>query len=1164
MRSLGNLGFDRPGEAFSALRADLREGKDIRQAWDLNQPQDAEAVKTVENYLAESSRREPVHTLDITPQLREAAISQGFPLFQGAQGKVRIREGAKPVITLFESRDASTAIHELGHVWLEEMMRHSEHEAAPETLKTDAQTIKDWLGVENSDAIKTRHHEKFAKGFEQYLREGVAPSPELGNVFARFRDWMLRIYQSIKGLGEEITPAIREVFDRMLAMEPQRTVIAPDLAKRPTLQDIHEADARDTEPHEAEPAMDRTLAERDRFVAEAPPEIANEIAAEAQKIAAAEGTAGPAEPAGEGGPGAGGLGEVVADRGLAGPEPAGGAVREERGPVEPGGGHARGEGAAAPAGERPESGAGLGDKPLAPRPSTLLGAGESPFLDRAGNIRLENLTNVEDVRQAIRAAADENKDFIADRRGVVTDGQVMDLAADLGLEGAERLVKERVVGQAFNAEQVIALRKLLVHSATELSAAMKKAAEGTDEDVIAYAVAKDRHQMIQATVAQATAEAGRALRAFRNIAGEGNAEAAQADLFVRQATGKTLYQLRQEAKLGAALDTPQKISKFMQDAEKKTFGRMILEYWINGLISGPATHATYMIGNEVLALEKAGPETAAAAAIGALRRAMGREGETVRLGEVAEQLKAHVVAVPSAVKAALDAFRTGVTTALPGERETNLLPFQPGTEFAEPALLDEAAKFSDAMQSVYAIGRGIKDGIIAGGELAKAAGVEPPNVGLRYSHLGALPDVEIRGLNVLPLGTAVRLPSRFIAAIHSFFRSINYSMEKNALAYRDAANRGLTGNDFDQHVANLRQNPTEAMMTAARGEATELTLMGQGGEFTKALSRLTNTPVFGLPIFKFIDPFVHISSNIIDQSIIQRTPVGILSPEIRADLMGRNGTIAQDTAMARMLVGTAYAVGIGSLAASGYVSGSGPSDPKQAAVWRLAGNQAHSVRVGDIWYDVHRLGPLGMLMGIAADLYDVAHQAEQGDMLNAASHLQHAVTQNVLDESFMRGPSDLIKAVEDSGRYGESYIRNFLSSFLPYSVGMAQMARASDPYSRQARSVMDAIKAKVPGLSETLFPRRDIWGEPMANRDALLAAGVTAIYETRMSRDPVNLALLDLGIAPAQVTRKIRNVQLTDDQYDDFQRIAGSDGEDAARCDRGLAGLSIVAESHPP
>jgi hypothetical protein len=33
--------------------------------------------------------------------------------------------------------------------------------------------------------------------------------------------------------------------------------------------------------------------------------------------------------------------------------------------------------------------------------------------------------------------------------------------------------------------------------------------------------------------------------------------------------------------------------------------------------------------------------------------------------------------------------------------------------------------------------------------------------------------------------------------------------------------------------------------------------------------------------------------------------------------------------------------------------------------------------------------------------------------------------------------------------------------------------------------------------------------------------------------------MVQLGIAPAQVERKIRNVELTDQQYDDFARIAG-------------------------
>jgi hypothetical protein len=104
---------------------------------------------------------------------------------------------------------------------------------------------------------------------------------------------------------------------------------------------------------------------------------------------------------------------------------------------------------------------------------------------------------------------------------------------------------------------------------------------------------------------------------------------------------------------------------------------------------------------------------------------------------------------------------------------------------------------------------------------------------------------------------------------------------------------------------------------------------------------------------------------------------------------------------------------------------------------------------------------------------------------------------------------------------------------------MAQMARASDPYSRQARTVMDSIRAKTPGMSEELFPRLDIWGQPIPSRDALIAAGATAIYEQRMSQDPVNISLAQLGIGIAPVDRTIRNVQLTDQQYDDFARIAG-------------------------
>jgi len=1093
-------------------------------------------------------------------------------LFQQARGGIVLNpnavpghdyigmENVKPLLRITSEGNASTFIHESGHQYLAELVRDASHEAAPQDLKDDLKTVTDWLGLKGPEDLKlypesnrvskisaTKAHEKFARGFEQYLREGVAPSQELAGVFAKFKNWLLGIYRTIKGLGSPINDDVKRVFDRLLTTEPQKTVIAPERTVRPTLADIHVVDARETPPNEAEPRGDMVNNEADRYIAEPHAEIAHEIQARTAEVqaeqAATAGTA--AEPPGEARPDQDG--SAVLGTGGGGTEPVapGGGVGEGRGTVEEGGGGPVREGNEHPSGERgPQPANATRDQPLAPNPAASLGARESPFLDKAGNIRLENLTNDQDVREAIRDAASENDDFIGDRRGVVTDGQVQDLANDLGMEGAEALVKKHVVGQAYNAEQVWAVRKLLIQSATEVSAAMKKAAIGTDEDLMAYAIAKDRHQLIQATVAGITAEAGRALRAFRTMAGEEGAQATNE--FIKQATGKTLFQLKMEAKLGAQLDSPAKISKFLNDARDRSFGGMVLEYWINGLISGIATHVTYVQGNIILALEKAGPETAIAAALGAARRAGGRPGEVVHIGEVGAQLKGAIRGLPGAAEAFLEAMRSGQTTLLPGEQARPLMPFSGDTSLAvAKSMTDNPVAWREVGAQAFSMIRGIRDGFVAGAALLKAGGIEgAPLIGANYSTLGQIPDLAVRGVTVLPVGSTIRVPGRSVAAIHSFFRSLIYSMNKSAEAFRTASEEGLTGNAFDSRVGDIWQNPTPEIMERSRETATQLTLMGQGGEFVKALSKLTNAtldlPVIGkIAPLKFIDPFVHIGANIIKQAIVERTPVGILSPEIRADLMGKNGNIAQDMASARMIAGTSMALLFGGLAMEGYASGSGPSDPRQSAMWRLAGNQAHSVRIGDIWYQVNRLGPMGMLMSTAADFYDVAHEAAQGDVLMAASHIQHAITQNILDESFMRGPADLIKAVEDPGRYGEGYIKNFLSSFVPFSVGMAQMARASDPYSRQARTVMDSIKAKVPGLSETLLPRRDIWGEEMPSYEALGHAGVTAIYETRVNRDPVNQAMLQLGIYPAQPIRKIRNVDLTDQQYDDYSRISG-------------------------
>jgi len=542
---------------------------------------------------------------------------------------------------------------------------------------------------------------------------------------------------------------------------------------------------------------------------------------------------------------------------------------------------------------------------------------------------------------------------------------------------------------------------------------------------------------------------------------------------------------------------------------------------------------------------RVGPETATAAGLGAARRALGRQGDVVRLGEVGAQLKAHATEIPAALQAAAEGAKTGMSTLLPGEEigpgHGALNPFQGDTSLVTARSMTNApVTWHEAIGEAFGTVRGIKDAFIAGGALPT-----DPAAGLQYSPLGQIPDIRI-GSAVIPVGTAIRLPGRLVAAEHSFFRMANYSMERAAEAYRTATNEmeagGRDANWRNQRIAEISLNPSQEQMDRWIAGSTHATLMGQGGAWVQKLSRTINhefnVPGIGpTPLLKFMDPFIKISGNIIDQSIVHRTPVGLLSPEIRADILGKNGNIAQDKAMARMLVGTGMAIASGSLAAQGYLTGSGPSDRKEAATWMMAGYLPHSVRIGDLWYQVNKLGPYGVLASISADLYDVVHDAEDADFLKAAMHLQHAFTQNILDESFMKGPSDMIKAVEEPGRYGENYIKSFLSSFVPFSSGLTQMNRNMDPYQRETRTVLDTIKSKIPGLSEDLQPRRDVWGEPIPSRHGVGYA--TSIYEQKMSEDPVNRAMWKVGVFPGKVNKRIRNVELTPEQYDDFARIAG-------------------------
>ncbi len=144
------------------------------------------------------------------------------------------------MITLFGTADESTFVHESGHYFLDVMTDVAMRSNAPERVRADIQTLMDWFGLKDLDEWnglsleeKRQFHEQFARGFEQYLRDGVAPSSRLEVIFKQFKDWLVSIYKSAADLDVELTPEVRDVYARMLATDKE--IAAKSEADSPSL-----------------------------------------------------------------------------------------------------------------------------------------------------------------------------------------------------------------------------------------------------------------------------------------------------------------------------------------------------------------------------------------------------------------------------------------------------------------------------------------------------------------------------------------------------------------------------------------------------------------------------------------------------------------------------------------------------------------------------------------------------------------------------------------------------------------------------------------------------------------------------------------------------------------------------------------------------------------
>lgn len=970
----------------------------------------------------------------------DKAINVLHTLYQNSAGVKGTYDIATRVIKLFTGRyDVSTIVHETMHAWLEQRFHYLDDPNVSQSFKNDMNNLRDWAGFNDGEGAGSRSytaaHEKVARAFERYMSEGRAPTSALARVFGQFKQMMGSLYNAMKRSNYHINEDVRDVFDRFFTSNPQKIVVAPEAETASHMASVHAQDARETTPEHADKVRDNVESEILKL-AENDPEAKNAITnADQTGEVPSDASSSPAttsdSPAQE-------PGQVGTGSGAIGPES--GAERTEP--------------AAGGAGERAAATESANDTDArAGNPYAETKPNGTEYLDKAGNIRLDNLNSSEDVKNVLRDLAKQNNGFTADRGGKIPNSVRRAMADALGLDPEN--FNDQKPANVSNSVWAEAVQKLSIQAVEAVdSAAQKFARTGSLEDDIAYTAAKSRANMIVKQFSNITAEAGRTLKVFD----KGNMKFLKdsgdiLEQLEQNNNGLTLKQRQAQATILSEMKTPQQKAKFLRAEEKPDFVEKILEYRNNCLLSGPITHLHYIDGNIINTLYKP------------LKVALASLGGHVELGEAGAMYNALTYGSVKGLKAA-------------------------------------AAAWKDPMSS----------------ELA------PILHSTRQQAIGGR------------VGDIVNLPMDAINSIHVFFKSLRYEQEIARSSYSKASDEGLQPGtkSHSDRISDLTQSPTDEMMASAfKISKTENYMENFDRDSTLGkLNALANTTVG-----RFLFPFNKISMNVIRIATRDNTVLGVFSPEVRSILAGDHGKSARDVQVASMAMGTVV-MGI-AYTMQDSINGGGPADPNANKIWRLT-HQPNSVQIGNISMPLKAFGTVGEIMRMAAEYRAAVNDASHEEADKMAGHIVDHVSRVFLNGGLVDGISKLIESIHYGNIAPE--MQNFVTGFVPFSTLGSQAARYEDNDARVVHSqglsnfygITDAIKKKIPFMSEDLQPMIDSFGNNI-DSDKYLAAGGYDKYNS----DPVVQRLQSLNIGVSKVPRAIRGISLSAQQYTDFSVASG-------------------------
>jgi hypothetical protein len=748
-------------------------------------------------------------------------------------------------------------------------------------------------------------------------------------------------------------------------------------------------------------------------------------------------------------------------------------------------------------------------------------------------------------------------EIFAAKRGVLSDAEVLKLASQLDMS---KDLLTRKVGVSYSAEQLRA-SGLVVEKAKQEWVRLKDelldlAQQGKDDLALAaeFKAHTDLTSALMINLKGAKAEAGRALRAARNIPknADGEIDIVALNAQIKEVGG--VDGIKNMAKMVGELTSPEQSRFFSRlGTYNKIAKEAYMSAWYSSVLSSTVTFARALFGSLDMMLVRP-VDSFFGATIG---RAI---DESISVNSTERMIRQMNAADPMGIK------------IKPSQYEDDFV------DITESAILISGI-FQNSWNGLKAGARAFKTG-----DQVYGFGLNTERVASDAISATKFADPESLTARTMGfIGKVNSIPQRGMMFVDEFAASITYEGELRALAARRAAVNIRNGMDPEEAkllMIDSIVNPSSADVVTAQNAAKEVSLRADlgpiGNWMMKTRSQMDN---WNLPIpvgtvnFAFLKTVINLEKN-----TLRHTPLSPLLGDVRDDIVA--GGARRQMALGRLSTGMALAGTAYNLTLNGYVTGLGPADYQLKKMMQEQDNwQPCSVKGGDgKYHSIAGLGPIAQTVCMGATIaenvavYGKAGSEDQEDILAVtgimfARHLQEIPMLGQtgallgLIESIMQA-EDSSEIEDELAKFTSEYTKNMVGGVIPVPMPasslLRQLERTIDPATRSVSPdpglsgderyidfLFRSWAVNTPMMSDMVEPRRNILAEPYMpmtsnGLEDFAINTVTPFLTSYRKADAMQRKYLDYSIARGKpifndISKSVNGIRLSDNEHSNLK-----------------------------